>query len=123
MEQRKRVAVLGLKDTGYLSALFLAQKGYQIFASDLSSDEDVKKNAASLVSKGIEAECGKHDFEKILAQDWVLISPGIPPTSEVYQRIRAAAKPIYSEIEVASWFSAARTVVAVTGSCGKTTTV
>lgn len=121
MEQRKKVAVLGLKDTGYFSALFLAGKGYDVFASDSSVDEDIVKNADSLRAKGIRTECGQHTFEEILAQDWILISPGIPPSSEIYQKIQAAGKPVYSEIEVASWFCKARTIVAVTGSCGKTT--
>lgn len=122
MEQRKKVAVLGLKDSGYQSALFLAQNGYSVFASDLSSEGDIRKNVDSLRAEGIEAECGQHSFEKIMAQDWVLISPGIPPTAEIYKRLKKEKKPVYSEIEVASWFSKAGTVVAVTGSCGKTTT-
>ena len=122
MENRKKVAVLGLKNTGYLSALFLAQKGYAVFASDLSEGEDVVNNVNSLKAKGIEAECGRHTFEKILAQDWVLISPGIPPAAEIYKKIVKEKKPVCSEIEVASWFSEAEKVVAVTGSCGKTTT-
>ena len=117
-----RVAVLGLRDSGYLSAICLREKGYQVFASDLARTADVERNVARLAERGIEAECGAHSFERILGSDWILISPGIPPGSKIYQALRASGKPVYSEIEVASWFSAARTVVAVTGSCGKTTT-
>ncbi|MEI7751204.1 MAG: UDP-N-acetylmuramoyl-L-alanine--D-glutamate ligase [Candidatus Omnitrophota bacterium] len=117
-----KVTVLGLRDTGFLSALCLHEKGYQVFASDLADTEDVRENVSKLTKLGISAECGKHSFDVILAADWILISPGIPPGSKIYQAIVAAKKPIYSEIEVASWFSPAKTVVAVTGSCGKTTT-
>ncbi len=116
------VAVLGLRDTGFLSALFLHEKGYQVFASDLSDSADIRKNVAELTRRGIRAECGRHSFDTILAADWVLISPGIPPGAKIYQVLTAAKKPVSSEIEVASWFSPAKTVVAVTGSCGKTTT-
>jgi len=116
------VAVLGLRDTGYLSALCLHERGYKVFASDLADTEDIRANVLKLAERGILAECGTHSLEKILEADWVLISPGIPPGSRVYQAVRAADKPVFSEIEVASWFSAAKTVVAVTGSCGKTTT-
>ena len=116
-----QVAVLGLRDTGFLSALYLHEKGYRVFASDLADTEDVRENVAKLAKRGIPAECGKHSSDTILAADWVLISPGISPGSKIYQAIVAAKKPVYSEIEVASWFSPARTVVAVTGSCGKTT--
>ncbi|HNX69358.1 MAG TPA: UDP-N-acetylmuramoyl-L-alanine--D-glutamate ligase [Candidatus Omnitrophota bacterium] len=121
-EHGKKVVVLGLRDTGTLSALYLHEKGYRVFASDLSDTEDVRANFLKLQAAGIESECGRHSFEKILEADWALISPGIPPTAGVYQKLHAMGKPIYSEIEVASWFSAAKTVVAITGSCGKTTT-
>ena len=117
-----KVAVLGLRDTGFLSALYLHEKGYQVFASDLADTEDIRENVSKLAKRGIRAECGKHSFDAILAADWFLISPGIPPGSKIYQAILAAKKLILSEIEVASWFSPARTVVAITGSCGKTTT-
>lgn len=120
-ETRKKAAVLGLRDTGYASALFLHQKGYQVFASDISDSEEVRENVRKLKGKKIEAESGAHSFEKILDADWALISPGVPPASEIYQRLKLAHRDIYSEIEVASWFSSAKTVVAVTGSCGKTT--
>ncbi len=121
MASGTKVTVLGLRDTGFLSALCLHEKGYRVFASDLGDAEDVRGNVSKLVGRGILAECGKHSLDTVLASDWFLISPGIPPGSEIYQAILASKKPIYSEIEVASWFSPARTVVAVTGSCGKTT--
>ncbi len=122
MSPGAKVAVLGLRDTGFLSALCLHEKGYQVFASDLADTEDVRENVSRLAKQGIRAECGKHSFDEILGADGFLISPGIPPGSKIYQAILATKKPIHSEIEVASWFSSASTVVAVTGSCGKTTT-
>lgn len=121
-QQGKKVAVLGLRETGFLSAIDLYQRGYQVFGSDLSDEEEILRHVEKLTALGIEAECGKHSLEKIVGVDWVLISPGIPPQSSVYRALRAASKPIYSEIEVASWFSQAKKVIAVTGSCGKTTT-
>ena len=42
-EMKRHVGVLGLKETGYLSSLYLAEKGYQVFATDLSSNDAVKK--------------------------------------------------------------------------------
>ncbi|HOW88044.1 MAG TPA: UDP-N-acetylmuramoyl-L-alanine--D-glutamate ligase [Candidatus Omnitrophota bacterium] len=117
-----KVAILGLRDTGTLSAFFLHEKGYKVFASDLADSQEIRANLAKLSRQGIRAECGKHSFDEILAADWILISPGIPPNSEIFRKIRAKQKPVYSEIEVASWFSPAKTVIAVTGSCGKTTT-
>lgn len=122
LKEGKKVAVLGLRDTGFLSALELQKRDYDVFASDLSDQDDIRANTEKLRAVGIEAECGRHSIEKIIAADWVLISPGIPPQSEIYRALRAAGKPIHSEIEVASWFSPAQKIIAVTGSCGKTTT-
>ena len=122
MPSGSKVAVLGLRDSGFLSALCLHDNAYQVFASDLMATEDIRENVSKLAKRGIRAECGKHSLSEILAADWVLVSPGIPPGSKIYQAILAAKKPIHSEVEVASWFSPARTVVAITGSCGKTTT-
>nr|MBU9889327.1 hypothetical protein [Candidatus Omnitrophota bacterium] len=116
------VAILGLRNTGALSALFLHEKGYRVFASDLSEGSEIRQNAEKLRARGIESEYGGHTRERILEADWVLISPGIPPRSEICRVLQSERKPVYSEIEVASWFSTAKTVVAVTGSCGKTTT-
>ena len=79
-----RVAVLGLRDTGFLSALCLHEKGYQVFASDLADTGDVQENVSKLAMRGIRAECGKHSLDVILAADWFLISPGIPPGSGIY---------------------------------------
>ena len=99
-----RVAVLGLRDTGVLSAVSLHGRGYKVFASDLSDLEEIRRGVEKLSRLGIKAECGKHSLDQILAADWILISPGIPPGSKVYQAILEAKKPVYSEIELASWF-------------------
>ena len=116
-----KVTVLGLRDTGFLSALFLHEKGYQVFASDLADTEDVRRNVETLAARGIHAECGKHTLDVILSADGFLISPGIPPGSNIYQAILASKKQVFSEIEVASWFCVSPKVIAVTGSSGKTT--
>ena len=46
-----RVAVLGLRDSGYLSAICLREKGYQVFASDLARTADVERNVARLAER------------------------------------------------------------------------
>ncbi|MBI3317196.1 MAG: UDP-N-acetylmuramoyl-L-alanine--D-glutamate ligase, partial [Candidatus Omnitrophica bacterium] len=51
----------------------------------------------------------------------VLISPGIGPQTPIYQAARKKRLPIFSEIEVASWFSPTSNIIAVTGTSGKTT--
>ena len=121
MNPGKKAAVLGLGVSGCESALFLQKKGFEIFASDGSKSPALEERAENLRRKGIEVETGSHSFERILNSDWVLISPGIPPSSPIHQALFQREIPIFSEIEVASWYSPSRNIVAVTGSSGKTT--
>ncbi len=117
----KKVSVLGLGVSGLQSALFLHAKGFQVFASDGGETDSVKQKARELAAKGIEVETGRHSLDRITASDWVLISPGIPPFSPVYQELQRKKMSVFSEIEVASWYSRTRRIAAVTGSAGKTT--
>src|SRR5690348_14885395 len=121
MHPGKKVTILGLGKSGYQAAVFLKAHGYQVFVSEFASSETVQELAAKLRSQDIEVETGGHTHQKILASDWILISPGIAPKTPVYQLLQEKNKPIFSEIEVASWFSKAAKVIAVTGSSGKTT--
>jgi len=117
---KKRVAILGLGETGLASALFLKEKGYEVFVSDSQSSETLEKRAARLRDENIPFELGSHTLEKIGQHDWVLISPGIPPSTSVYRSLAKKGIPMVSEIEAASWFSPGE-VIAVTGTSGKTT--
>ena len=120
LKTKKRVAVLGLGETGLASALFLKKKGYQVFVSDRQTSEILEGRSTSLRQEGIPFELGKHTLEKIGGCDWVLISPGISPSTEIYQGLRQKGIPLLSEIEAASWFSPGE-VTAVTGTSGKST--
>ncbi len=119
---KKKVAVLGLGETGLASALFLKKRGYSVFVSDGGSSALLEKRASRLAEEKIPFELGKHSFEKISESDWALISPGIPPSAPIASRLHGKGIPLVSEIEVASWFSPGE-VVAVTGTTGKSTVV
>lgn len=121
MESGKNVAVLGIGISGFASAQFLASKNYKVFVSDQGNSELIQNKAAELRRQGIEAETGQHTISRLLECDWAVISPGIPPSSEVVQAFRKAGKPVHSEIEVAGWFCESKKIIAVTGSSGKTT--
>lgn len=118
-----KVAVIGLGKSGFESALFLKREGYRIFATDQQNTPGLNQQAQRLTEENIEVQLGSHSEQEILSCDWVLISPGIKPETEVFQRLKKSGKPIYSEIEVASWFCESKNIIAVTGSCGKTTLV
>lgn len=117
----QKVSILGLGVSGTQSSLFLKRQGYDIYASDSRDHEDLKKVKEQLSQLNILVDLGFHDLERILGSDWIVISPGISPFSELVKKISERAVPIYSDIEVASWYSASKNIVAVTGTAGKTT--
>jgi UDP-N-acetylmuramoylalanine--D-glutamate ligase len=116
-----RVGVLGLAKSGSAVARLLARRGARVYASDVSAGGKAAKAAAELEQAGVEIELGRHDPARLAGCDWVVTSPGIPPDAPVLRDPAVAALPIYSEIEVASWFAEAP-IAAVTGTNGKTTT-
>lgn len=120
LKNQKRVTVLGLGETGLVSALFLKKRGFEIFVSDAGASETVEKRSHRLKEEKIPFELGRHTPERISDCDWALISPGVPPSSEAVLALQKKNIPIASEVEVASWFSE-NPVIAVTGTSGKTT--
>ncbi len=116
-----KVAILGLGKSAEASARFLLRQGCGVFLSELKEDPANLVKAEELREAGAQVETGSHSIDLIEKCDWVLISPGIPPSSPVYQSLSQKNVPMISEIELASRYSRARKVIAVTGTSGKTT--
>ncbi|MSR76694.1 MAG: UDP-N-acetylmuramoyl-L-alanine--D-glutamate ligase [Candidatus Omnitrophica bacterium] len=117
----KKAAILGMGISGVQTALFLKQHGFEVFVSEMRSNAETQELNQQLHSQGIETELGRHSLEKILLSDWVMISPGISPFTDIYRDLGRYQKPILSEIEVASRFCVSRKIIAITGTAGKTT--
>ena len=115
----KRLVILGGGESGVGSALLGKEKGYDVFISD--NGEIKKEYKDVLIHNEITWEDKKHTESKILNADVVMKSPGIPDKVTMVKQIREQGIPIVSEIEFASKFTDA-TLVAITGSNGKTTT-
>jgi UDP-N-acetylmuramoylalanine--D-glutamate ligase len=115
----KRLVILGGGESGVGTALLATAKGYEVFVSD--KGEIKKKYKDVLIHHEIKWEEKQHTVSKILDADMVMKSPGIPNKVALVQQIIEAKIPIVSEIQFASAFTDA-TLVAITGSNGKTTT-
>ncbi|WP_299113421.1 UDP-N-acetylmuramoyl-L-alanine--D-glutamate ligase [uncultured Winogradskyella sp.] len=115
----KRLVILGGGESGVGTALLGKAKGYDVFVSD--KGEIKKKYKDVLRHNEITWEDKQHTESKILNADIVMKSPGIPDKVPLVKQIREAGIPIVSEIEFASKYTDA-TLVAITGSNGKTTT-
>jgi UDP-N-acetylmuramoylalanine--D-glutamate ligase len=115
----KRLVILGGGESGVGTALLGKAKGYDVFVSDNQKIKEKYKDV--LLNNEIEFEDEKHTESKILTADIIMKSPGIPDKVVLVKQVREAGIKVVSEIEFASVYTDA-TVVAITGSNGKTTT-
>jgi UDP-N-acetylmuramoylalanine--D-glutamate ligase len=115
----KRLVILGGGESGVGTALIGKAKGYDVFVTDNQKIKEKYKDV--LLNNEIEFEDEKHTESKIMTADIIMKSPGIPDKVALVKRVREAGIKVVSEIEFASVYTDA-TVVAITGSNGKTTT-
>ncbi|SFI81759.1 UDP-N-acetylmuramoyl-L-alanine--D-glutamate ligase [Olleya namhaensis] len=115
----KRLVILGAGESGVGTALLGQAKGFQVFVSDKGKIKDKYKEV--LIHNKVEWEEEQHTEAKILNADVVMKSPGIPDKVAIVKALLDKGVAVISEIEFASQFTDA-TIVAITGSNGKTTT-
>ena len=116
---RRRIVILGGGESGVGAAILAQKEGFEIFLSDKGTLPDKYKK--ELKKHGIPyEECG-HTIDKIVNADEVIKSPGIPDKVALIKQLRQQGTPVISEIEFASRFTDT-TIIAITGSNGKTTT-
>ena len=117
----KRVLIIGLARTGIASALFCVERGAQVTVTDEQPESKLAEAAAKLRAEGVTLDLGAHRLESFEAQDFIILSPGVPADLPALNTARGKGIPVWSEIELAWRFLHGR-LVAVTGSNGKTTT-
>ena len=114
----KPVTVLGAARSGLAVARLLASHGASVFVSDRSDDLAL---AGRVLSKaGIPFEFGEHSG-RVLEAALIILSPGVSADAPIVRQAAEAGIRLVSELEVASWFWEG-TILAVTGTNGKTTT-
>jgi UDP-N-acetylmuramoylalanine--D-glutamate ligase len=116
----RKVGIIGMARSGLAAARLISKMGGTAFVSDVKKAEQLEGELALLNEMGVEYECGGHT-DKLLAADYIILSPGVPRTIPILEKIADAGVPVFSEIELASWFCKGK-IIAVTGSNGKTTT-
>jgi UDP-N-acetylmuramoylalanine--D-glutamate ligase len=119
--KNKRVLVVGLGKSGVASALFLQARGARVTVSDAKPQEQLGQEIPVLLDHGIAVETGGHGERTFRGQDFIVVSPGVPVDSPPLVQARALGESVIGEIELASRFLP-KTIVAITGSNGKTTT-
>lgn len=117
----KRVLVVGLARTGVAVSLFAAAYGARVTATDEKPESALGETAARLRAQGVKLELGGHPPAAFFDQDLIVVSPGVPANLPPLVLAQVAGIPVWGEIELA-WRFLRGTVVAITGSNGKTTT-
>ena len=116
----KKVTVAGLARSGFTSANLLYDLGADVSVTDNQDNDSTRTYASQLKSKNIKIEIGRHSQDFIRGKDLIVVSPGIPDTALPIVLAKQFQIPVISEIELA-WILCPATVIAVTGSNGKTT--
>ena len=119
--KNKRVLVIGLAKSGTASALFLKGRGAIVTVSDAKPPEEFGDEIPLLLGRGITVETGGHLEQTVHNQDLIVVSPGVPLDAPPLVLARALGATVIGEIELASRFISG-SIVAITGSNGKTTT-
>ena len=118
----RKILILGLSKSGISAAKYLNKHGADVFITELreKKEEDIAQ-IEELNTLGIKVEMGIHSPEFIEETYLTVTSPGIPPHSEIFQKLKEANIPIISEVELA-YQESRKPFIAITGTNGKTTT-
>ncbi|MGI4757534.1 MAG: UDP-N-acetylmuramoyl-L-alanine--D-glutamate ligase [Janthinobacterium lividum] len=119
--KNKRVLVVGLGKSGVSAALYLRGLGARVTVSDARPGDALAKEIPALLDAGVMVESGGHGLLTFRRQDLIVISPGVPLSTPEVQQAIAFGIPLIGELELASQ-GLQGSVIAITGSNGKTTT-
>lgn len=118
----KNVLVLGLSKSGIAAAKVLHKHGAKVAITERRDIRlEFEQIAQNLKAMGIEIESGRHSEEFINRAELAITSPGIPPHSEIFKKLKSRGVEIISEIELA-WRLTKIPFAVITGTNGKTTT-
>lgn len=117
----KRVLVIGLARTGVATALYCAERGAIVTATDTRSADELSECVPKLRDASVQLQLGGYSDAILRGQELVVPSPGVSADSELLIKAREVKVTVWSEIELAFRFLRGR-LIGITGSNGKTTT-
>ena len=114
MLNHRRILVLGAGRSGRAAAALARDRGAQVILSDSNP------NAAPL--DGVENAMGHHPVDVLAVGDLMVVSPGISVNAAPVQAALAAGVEVVGELGfAASLLPSGRTIIAITGTNGKST--
>ena len=118
----EKVLILGLSKSGISAAKAANKRGCDVFITEGKEPKQEYINTIEeLKTLGIKIETGGHTDSFINGSNYAITSPGIPPKSEIFQKLKERNIPIISEIEYA-YRNTDIPFIVITGTNGKTTT-
>jgi len=118
----KKVLVLGMGVSGVAAAHLLKDEKAIVTIAEIEGSKDKRAEAKKLNQKGIEVVLGSHPLSLLEGKQLIIVSPGVPLTIPLLQKARLRGIPILGELELAFRFLRGKSLVAITGTNGKTTT-
>lgn len=115
-----RALVVGLGRSGLAAARLAAADGAEVVVTDRRAEPELTSAVAGLPS-GTEVFLGGHSGDCLDGIDLVILSPGVPPASELPEMARTLNIAVMTEVEFAWRHRPEAPMVAITGSNGKST--
>lgn len=115
----KRILVVGLGKTGVSLTRLLVENGAQVTISDHKSKPELSGTVEHVEGLGVKLDLGGHSPKTFLAQDLIILSPGVPSNLKIFDYANAHGIKITNETEFVCQFIK-EPIVAVTGTNGKT---
>jgi len=119
---QKKVLVVGMARSGVAAAQLLRASGAYVTVNDSKTEEELGQQLSPLEGLQLERHFGCGAAELLEGKDCLVISPGIPDSAPFVEKARQMGIYVIGELELAAQLSKG-TLVAVTGTNGKTTTV
>jgi len=117
----KKFLVVGAARSGLAVAGFLLRKGASVTLTDNRSLASFDGALEELRQAGLQISLGSYPEVREDAFDFVVVSPGVPPSVPPIAEARRRGIPVLGELELAYRFCSTP-IVAITGTNGKTTT-
>jgi len=118
----KKILILGFSTTGIAAAEYFIKHNANVYISEFNKkqEKDLSK-IKTLEDKGVKLEFGGHSDLFIEGSEFCILSPSIPPESEILKRLDEKNIKYFSDLEYLSFFEKDKMIV-TTGTNGKTTT-
>ena len=113
--------IVGAGRSGIASAKMLKALGQDTVVFDGNENLDTKGIKEKVGADKIEFILGKATKKQLADIDICVVSPGVPLDTDIMKTVESAGVPVWSEIELAYRYDKG-TVIAITGTNGKTTT-